>query len=139
MQYSDAMLTLLTFCVLIGTLGLALVISRLSSTLSRLDRFADRAEALAPEVEKLVGDARDSLASAEQLADRLHDVAGDAKAVSTVARKELVPVIHRLSETGSAAVAGVHHITALVAATRAGLNALGANGHHRKTNQGASS
>jgi ABC-type transporter Mla subunit MlaD len=129
MQYADVVLTVLTACVLAGTIGLLIGLFRLSGTLSRLDRFSDRAEALAPQLEKMLVEAQGSLASAERLTDRLHDIAADAHAVSAVTREELVPVIHRLSQTGSAAAQGFHHVSALVAATRAGLHALGSNGN----------
>jgi len=128
MEYSDFLLTVLTLCALAFTLGATIRSVKMASTLSRLDRFTDRLDSLAPHVERLLVDAQGNLRSLERLTERMHDIADDAKVVSGVTRQDLVPVIRELTSTGNAAAEGLHHLNALVAATKAGFRALGSNG-----------
>jgi len=127
-EYSDFLLTVMTLCALAFTVGATLRSVKLVATLSRLDRLADRLDALAPQVERLLVDAQDSLRSAEELTDRMREVADDAKVASRVAREDLVPLIRKLTATGSATADGLAHLGALVAATKAGFRVLGGNG-----------
>lgn len=129
MTYTNVLLTVLTVCAVCGSAGVILVLLRLSSTLQHVERLIGRLELSAPQLDRLLVDAQQSLDAAEELTDRIRDIADDAKAVSSVTRHALVPAIHRLSDTGSVAAQGLSHVAAFVAATKAGISALSRNGH----------
>ena len=114
MTYANVLLTVLTICAVCGTAGVILVLLRLSSTLQHVERLMERLELMSPQLDRLLVDAQQSLDAAEELTDRIRDIADDAKAVSSVTRQALVPVIHRLSGTGNVAAQGLSHVAALV-------------------------
>jgi hypothetical protein len=129
MEYSDILLTLLTVCAVAVTV----VAIKLVATLSRFGRLAERIEMAVPQAERLLVDAQGSARSLERLTDRAHDVAEDAQLLTAEARRDLVPLVHRLSRSGNSAADGLQHVAALVAATKAGFRAFRDNGHRSAT------